>query len=71
MKRNMGTIDRIVRVVISILFVVLFFTGTVTGTLGYVLLALAGVFTLTSLVGVCPLYLPFGLSTCPVKKTAS
>jgi hypothetical protein len=70
MKRNMGTLDRILRVVLSAVFVILFFTDTVTGTLGYVLLALAGVFTLTSLVGVCPLYLPFGIKTCKVKKTA-
>jgi hypothetical protein len=46
----------------------LYFSGTVTGTIGLVLVVLAGVFVLTSLVGFCPLYAPFGISTCPAKK---
>lgn len=64
MKKNMGSTDRIIRVLLAAVFVVLFFTGTVTGTLGIILLVLAGVFVLTSLVSFCPLYAPFGLSTC-------
>ncbi|MCK6583557.1 MAG: DUF2892 domain-containing protein [Anaerolineales bacterium] len=63
MKRNMSNADRIIRLVISALFVYLYFGGIVTGTFGIVLLALAGVFTLTSIVAFCPLYAPFKLST--------
>lgn len=68
MKKNMSGADRIVRLIIAALFVVLYFTHVVTGTLGIVLLVLAGVFTLTSLISSCPLYSIFGFSTCPVKK---
>ncbi|MBN8656791.1 MAG: DUF2892 domain-containing protein [Anaerolineae bacterium] len=63
MKRNMSNIDRIVRVLISALFAYLYFGGIVTGTLGIVLLVLAGVFTLTAVIAFCPLYAPFKLST--------
>ena len=59
----MGSADRIIRVIIAAIMVALYFTGTITGTLGIVLIALSVVFVLTSLVSFCPLYLPFGLST--------
>lgn len=64
MKKNMGSADKIIRFILAIIFVALYFTGTVTGTLGIVLLVLAGVFVVTSLVSFCPLYAPFGLKTC-------
>lgn len=64
MKKNMGSSDKIIRFILAAIFVALYFTGTVTGTWGIVLLVLAGVFVLTSLVSFCPLYAPFGLSTC-------
>ncbi|MGB5237018.1 MAG: DUF2892 domain-containing protein [Flavobacteriaceae bacterium] len=67
MKKNMGSTDRIVRFIIAAIFVALYFTGTVTGTIGIVLLVLAGVFVGTSFVSFCPLYAPFGLSTCRTK----
>jgi uncharacterized protein HemY len=63
----MGTTDRIVRVIVAAVIAGLFFSNVISGTLGYVLLALAGVFVLTSVVSFCPLYAPFGLSTCPKK----
>lgn len=63
MKTNMGIIDRVVRILISVLFVILFFTNIITGTLAIVLLVIAGVFLLTGLVGFCPLYTLFGIST--------
>ena len=63
MKSNMGTIDRIIRVVLAIIMAVLYFTGTVSGTVGIILLVLAGVFLVTSLISFCPLYLPFKIST--------
>lgn len=68
MKKNMGNADRIIRVIIAALIAILYFTNVLTGTLGIVLLALAGVFVLTSVISFCPLYAPFGLSTCPMKK---
>ena len=63
MKKNMGLIDKVVRILVAVLFIALYFTGTVTGTVGIILVALGVVFILTSLVGFCPLYLPLGLST--------
>lgn len=69
MKLNVGNIDRIIRIAISAVLVVLFFTHILTGVLGYIGLAVAGIFTLTALVGFCPLYAIFGMSTCPTKRT--
>ena len=67
MKKNMGGADRIIRVIIAALMAVLYLTGTVTGTLGLVLLVLAAVFVLTSLISFCPLYWPFGISSAKKK----
>ncbi|MEY2639841.1 MAG: hypothetical protein RIR90_1323, partial [Bacteroidota bacterium] len=64
MKKNMGGADRIIRVILAIVFAALYFTGTVAGTWGLVLVVLGGVFLATSVVSFCPLYLPFGISTC-------
>jgi hypothetical protein len=61
--KNMGTTDRTIRLVVAAIFAVLYFTGTVSGAFGIVLLVLAAVFVLTSVVSFCPLYLPFKLST--------
>ncbi len=61
----MGSLDRIIRTILAIVVVVLYFSGTVTGTWGIVLLILAGVFILTSLVGMCPLYAIVGMNSCP------
>ena len=69
MKKTMGSGDRVIRILLAAVFAVLYFTGTVSGTLGYVLLGLGGVFVLTSLVSFCPLYALVGLNSCPVKKT--
>lgn len=68
MKKNMGTADKIIRLIIATLVAVLFFTNVISGTLGIVLLVLAAVFVLTSLISVCPLYSVFGIATCPKKK---
>ena len=68
MKKNMGTADRIIRLIIAIIFAYLYFNGAVTGTAGIVLLVLAAVFTLTSLVSFCPLYTLVGARTCPAEK---
>ncbi|HMX58314.1 MAG TPA: DUF2892 domain-containing protein [Leptospiraceae bacterium] len=63
MKKNMGTIDRALRVVAALAVGVLWYLGVISGTVAIVLGILAVVFVLTSLISFCPLYLPFGLST--------
>lgn len=68
MKKNMGTTDKIIRLVLAAIFAGLYFTNTVTGTTGIVLLVLAAVFVLTSLISFCPLYPLVGINTCPAKK---
>ena len=68
MKKNMGKADRVIRVILAAIMVTLYFTNVITGTLGIVLMVLAGIFVLTSLVSFCPLYAPFGISTCAVKQ---
>lgn len=61
--KNIGKSDKIVRVLIAVLFTFLFLNQVVTGIFGVVLVILAGVFLLTSVVGSCPLYLPFKINT--------
>jgi hypothetical protein len=67
MKKNMGSADRIIRILIAAIIVILFVTGTISGTLGIILLIVAGIFVLTSFISTCPLYMPFGFSTCKKK----
>lgn len=63
MKKNMGTLDRIIRVSLVVLIAVLYFTDVISGTWAIILGVVALVFLLTSLIGICPLYMPFGIST--------
>ncbi len=63
MKQNVGTIDRIIRIVAALAIGALYATGVISGTVAIVLGVLAVVFIATSFLGFCPLYLPFGLST--------
>lgn len=68
MTKNMGTVDRIVRFVIAVAVAILYFTGVISGTLAIILGVLAVIFLATSIIGFCPLYAPFKLST--VRKKA-
>ena len=68
MKTNMGSVDRIIRVILAVVVAVLYFTKQITGTVAIILGILAIIFVLTSLVGVCPLYLPFKISTKKKQK---
>ncbi len=68
MKKNMGGSDRIIRIIVALLVVGLYYFKVIDGTLAYVLLAVAAVFLLTSFISFCPLYTLFGLSTCKVKE---
>ncbi|WP_234567592.1 YgaP family membrane protein [Rhodohalobacter sp. 614A] len=63
MKKNMGSADRTVRIIVAVIVAILYFTGQISGTAAIILGILAIVFLLTSFIGTCPLYLPFGLST--------
>ena len=68
MKKNMGNADRIIRTIIALVIGYLYYTGTLSGTLGIVLVVLAVVFLLTSLISFCPLYTLFGIKTCTTDK---
>jgi hypothetical protein len=68
MKKNMGNTDRILRIIVAAIFAALYFTGTVTGTFGTVLLVLGGVFIATSAINFCPLYTLIGVNTSGTKK---
>ncbi|WP_076550571.1 YgaP family membrane protein [Maribacter ulvicola] len=68
MKKNMGTTDKFIRYIIAAVLLIAFFTGAVTGALGYIVLAVAGIFILTSFVSFCPLYTLIGANTCKIKK---
>ena len=68
MKKNMGMLDKVIRVIIAVVIGILYYMEIITGTLGLVLVILAAVFVLTSLIGVCPLYMPFGCSTAKKKE---
>jgi hypothetical protein len=68
MKRNMGNLDRGIRVAAAVIVAALIVSGTVSGVLAIVLGVLAVVFLLTSAISFCPLYAPFGISTCQRKS---
>jgi hypothetical protein len=63
MKKNIGTIDKVIRLTLVAVIAALYFTHMITGMVAIIAGALGVIFLLTSLVSVCPLYLPFGIST--------
>lgn len=63
MKKNIGLIDKIIRILAAIVIAILYFAGMISGTLAIVLLIIATLFIVTSFISFCPLYFPFGLST--------
>ena len=63
----MGSADKVIRLLLAAVFILLFVFNVVSGVLGYILLALAAIFILTSLVSFCPLYAIFGIKTCRTK----
>ena len=67
MKKNMGAIDRVIRILLAIVIIVLYSNGSITGVAAIILGILALVFILTSLIGFCPLYVPLKIST--IKKS--
>jgi hypothetical protein len=63
MKKNIGSIDKVIRYLIAALLIVLYFTHVITGTLGIILLVFSGILIVTSLFGFCALYTLVGLNT--------
>jgi hypothetical protein len=63
MKKNMGAADKIIRILLAIIVVLLYYLNVISGTVAVVLLVLAGIFILTSFIGFCPLYVPFRINT--------
>jgi hypothetical protein len=63
MKKNVGTVDKVIRILIAVTVIVLYFTHVISGVLAIILLIAAAVFVVTSLVSVCPIWLALGLST--------
>ena len=69
MEKNMGTIDRIVRVLLSVIMFGLLMKGIIYGVLAVISVAVSIILLLTSLVGFCPLYRVLGITTCNIKDT--
>ncbi|PKO99774.1 MAG: DUF2892 domain-containing protein [Bacteroidetes bacterium HGW-Bacteroidetes-8] len=67
MKKNVGSTDKWIRVIIALIIVALYFGNVITGTLAIVLLVVAGIFILTGFVGFCGLYTLLGINTCSKK----
>jgi hypothetical protein len=67
MKKNMGSADRISRIIFAIIIGVLYFTNAIEGTVALILGAFAIILLITSFISFCPLYAPFGFSTCKRK----
>ena len=63
MKKNIGLADRAIRIVAAIIIALLYYFGAISGTVAIFLLIIAGIFIITSFIGLCPLYMLFGIST--------
>jgi hypothetical protein len=68
MKKNMGTTDKLIRIIAALMIAILYFANVISGTVAIILGLFAVIFILTSLVGFCPLYAPFKFSTKPAEK---
>ena len=69
MRKNMGNIDRMIRVIVATVVAVLFFSNIISGIWATVAMVLAGIFLATSLVSFCPLYALVGIRTCPAARS--
>jgi len=63
MKKNMGNLDKITRIMLSVIFAALYFNEITSGTIGLILVVVGGVFLVTSFIGFCPLYAILGINT--------
>ena len=63
MKKNVGTTDKVIRILAAVAVIILYFTNVISGTLAIILLAVSSLLILTSFISFCPVYWPFGIST--------
>lgn len=68
MKKNMGTADQVIRLLVALAIGILYLTHVISGTVALVLGILAVVFIITTFAGFCPLYRIFGIHTLQRKK---
>lgn len=68
MKKNMGSTDRIVRVIAAIIITVLYLSGVLKGVVGLIMIGVGAIFLLTSVIGFCPLYILLGINTCKTRS---
>lgn len=68
MKKNIGNVDKTIRILVAVVIAILYFTDVISGTLAIISGILAIVFVLTSFISFCPLYLPFGINTSKKKN---
>lgn len=68
MKKNVGTIDKVIRILLALAIGVLYFTNVISGTLAIILGIAALIFVVTSFTGFCGIYTLLGINTCPVKN---
>jgi hypothetical protein len=68
MKKNVGGIDKVIRILMALVVIVLYFVHAISGPLAVILLILSAILILTSLISFCPLYWPFGISTNKTKE---
>jgi len=69
MKKNMGSLDKTLRILVAVAVAILYFTNVISGTTAIILGVLAIVFVITSFLSFCPLYLPFGINTSRKKES--
>ncbi len=68
MERNMGSLDKIMRLIAAVVVIVLYFLNVISGTVAITLLVVSGIFIITAFLNFCPLYLPFGINTHKTEK---
>lgn len=67
MKKNVGSIDKLVRIIIAALAVWVAYTHQVASPWDYVLYAVAVIMIVTALMSTCPIWIVFGLNTLKSK----
>ena len=63
MKKNMGTLDRFIRILVAVVVIVLYLAGSISGIAAVIPGIVALAFIITGLIGFCPLYVPLKIST--------
>lgn len=70
MKQNMGSTDKFIRALVAVIIALLYLANIISGTTALVLGGIGLIMLLTSLIGFCPLYLPFGITTRKKKQNS-